>query len=158
MRAALLACLLLACPGAMQAQERPLFDLSPGATHAAAVASNAMLAGQAAIEAIRSVRAEHPWQAVGCQGLRLGVAFGAGEGIKRLVRRTRPDGSDRMSFPSQHAAVAFSQGGWRVSYSFFLGAGVGVGRMAARKHYPTDVLAGSLLGLSTQFLPPCRGR
>ena len=40
--------------------------------------------------------------------LSVGSAVVASEVLKRTVHSTRPDGSDRRSFPSRHAAVAFS--------------------------------------------------
>lgn len=155
LRAALAVCALLACTVPAHAQERPLFDLAPSARHAADVASTWTVGAQIGLETWHSLRADRRWHALGCQGMRLGAVVGFSEATKRLVHRTRPDGSDRYSFPSEHTMVAFSQGGWRASYTFSLGAATGTGRMAASKHYPSDVLAGALLGTMTQFL--CHG-
>ena len=58
------------------------------------------------------------------------------------------------SFPSTHTAIAFALGtsvflhdrhyGWK----FFLGAAfVAIGRILANVHYPSDIIAGALLGM-----------
>jgi membrane-associated phospholipid phosphatase len=56
---------------------------------------------------------------------------------KRIVHRTRPDGSDRKSWPSEH--TAFGSGRW------YIGIPVGYSRMAADKHYLTDVVSGFVI-------------
>jgi membrane-associated phospholipid phosphatase len=88
------------------------------------------------------------------------AAHAAGVGVKRVVRRTRPQADDlpvlagtpsRLSFPSAHAC---STSAAAVAFAPMLGApaGVGVtGVMAASRlllgvHYPTDVLAGVAVG------------
>lgn len=70
--------------------------------------------------------------------------------VKGLTNRERPDGSDRQSFYSQHTALAFSTlGGPRTSISLSLAVGTGAGRVAANKHWLTDVLAGAAVGAIT---------
>jgi len=77
------------------------------------------------------------------------------EGLKVLVNRTRPDGGN-YSFPSGHAAFAttlvpiLARG-----YGPMVGVPAGVlagltsiGRLEDRRHYLSDVLFGSALGLS----------
>lgn len=74
--------------------------------------------------------------------------------IKLGVRRQRPDGSDRLSFPSGHAANAFATAGVlnrrygpRVGVPLFiLGAFVGAGRIEDNRHFLSDVVAGAALG------------
>jgi len=76
------------------------------------------------------------------QGVRLGATYGAVFLTKRLVHRTRPCapecGRDNpsYSFYSAHTAVPVASG------SPVLGAITGALRVAAGKHYLTDVLAG----------------
>jgi membrane-associated phospholipid phosphatase len=74
--------------------------------------------------------------------------------IKMAVRRRRPDGSDRRSFPSGHAANAFAVAGvMQRRYGpyvgvplFAVGAVVGAVRMHDNHHFLSDVVAGAVLG------------
>lgn len=75
----------------------------------------------------------------------------ASEGIKSLELERRPNGGDKKSFPSGHAAGAFSGAmfvhkryGWKpalIPYGMSLIAGWS--RVDARAHYWHDVLAGA---------------
>ena len=75
-------------------------------------------------------------------------------GLKYTVQRTRPDGSDRLSFPSGHtshtftlASVANAHYGPKVGVpAFALAAAVGLSRVERGKHNVSDVLAGATLG------------
>jgi hypothetical protein len=83
--------------------------------------------------------------------------------LKKAVTRTRPDQSDDSGFPSGHASAAsafstlsrrniefmpVSQGSRLAAdiSSIGLAAGTGWARVEAKKHYPSDVLAGYALG------------
>ncbi|HEX6736809.1 MAG TPA: phosphatase PAP2 family protein, partial [Vicinamibacteria bacterium] len=76
-------------------------------------------------------------------------------GLKMSVGRTRPDGSNRLSFPSGHTASAFSIAavadhyyGRRAGLAAYTAAGlIGISRMERNKHHVSDVLAGATLGL-----------
>jgi PAP2 superfamily len=88
------------------------------------------------------------------------VAHGASVGIKRVVRRPRPDDPrvrvhvgtpSRLSFPSAHAtsttAAAVLFGALlRKPLAAALVPPMALSRMVLGVHYPTDVLAGSALG------------
>jgi membrane-associated phospholipid phosphatase len=71
------------------------------------------------------------------------------------VRRTRPDGSDNVSFPSGHTASAFATAsvlqrhyGWKIGVpAYAFGAYVASARLAADKHHLSDVLMGAGIGL-----------
>jgi membrane-associated phospholipid phosphatase len=116
------------------------------------------------------------WHLAKAKGL--GVEFGGGimltsfatDRLKDAVDRERPDQSDRKSFPSGHASIAFSavrlsnrnldsiaMKPWlRTSFkaaNITLAGATAWARVEADKHFPTDVLAGAALGnLVTTFI------
>jgi membrane-associated phospholipid phosphatase len=74
--------------------------------------------------------------------------------LKYATHRPRPDGSDKLSFPSGHTSNAFAWAtvgahyyGWRLAVPGYLLAGlIGVSRMEIRAHHLSDVLAGAGIG------------
>jgi len=84
------------------------------------------------------------------------LTYGAAGILKLGSARTRPDGSDRMSFPSAHAAGTACTA---VILWDRCGAGAGIpmaavaaftalSRVHLHHHYPSDVIAGAAIGIS----------
>lgn len=94
---------------------------------------------------------------LGQLGLGLASAVGVAEVLKHQVHATRPDGSDRKSFPSAQTSVAFtaarfmdkrygeSLGGW-TPWLYAGAAMTGVARVQANRHHWVDVVGGAALG------------
>ncbi|MBD5233054.1 MAG: phosphatase PAP2 family protein [Bacteroidales bacterium] len=83
--------------------------------------------------------------------------------LKDNIHKTRPDGSDRHSFPSRHSSWAFTAStifsNELYGYSPFFSLGgqmaatiVGMQRVVSKNHYPSDVLAGAALGVASTEL------
>src|SRR5262245_33892854 len=74
--------------------------------------------------------------------------------VKYAVGRTRPDGSNNLSFPSGHTSNAFAMAtvaeyhfGPKVGIPAYLAASfIGASRIQSNKHYLSDVVAGAALG------------
>ena len=93
----------------------------------------------------------------GAEQFLLGFGLNAGvtEGLKLLVHKARPDGSDGESFPSGHTSIAFQSATFiHLRYGFDYGlpayavaSFVGFSRVYARKHFIEDVLVGVGIGI-----------
>ena len=75
------------------------------------------------------------------------------QALKLAIRRKRPDGSNRVSFPSGHASNAFTAATVIVRHyprlavpGFGLATYIAVSRMAANKHHFSDIVAGAGFG------------
>lgn len=87
------------------------------------------------------------------------LGFGANavvtEGLKLVIHKERPDGSDAEAFPSGHTSIAFQSAAFlHVRYGLRYGAPayaaaafVGYSRVHARKHFVEDVLVGAAVGV-----------
>jgi membrane-associated phospholipid phosphatase len=105
-------------------------------------------------------------------GVSMGVTGVAAYALKNTIRRPRPyttypdiitaySTETSLSFPSGHTSLAFSTATalslkypkWYVIIPSYLWAGsVGYSRMNLGMHYPSDVLAGALLGAGSAFV------
>jgi undecaprenyl-diphosphatase len=113
-------------------------------------------------------------------GLSAGLALGLGLVIADLVDRARPFVADPSQvhlfaahaadagFPSDHATASFAiavaillrNRSWGI-FALAAAAVLSVGRVAVGYHYPSDVLAGTLLGTTAAlalWAPPLRRR
>lgn len=127
-----------------------------GERRAADAVSWGLVVTAVALDARASWQSPDRGRAFVLQGARLGVTFGVAYLVKALVHRRRPCapacGIDdpAYSFFSAHTAVAFSTvGGPRLSVSIPLAVGTGGLRIAAGKHWLTDVLVGAGVGALT---------
>jgi len=76
-------------------------------------------------------------------------------GVKLVVGRERPDGSNQASFPSGHASGTFATAtvlqrhyGWKVGVPAYAVAGyVATSRLNEGKHYLSDVVFGAAVGI-----------
>ena len=76
-------------------------------------------------------------------------------GVKLMVGRERPDGSNQASFPSGHASGTFATAtvlqrhyGWKVGVPAYAVAGyVATSRLNEGKHYLSDVVFGAAVGI-----------
>ena len=75
--------------------------------------------------------------------------------MKVIAHRERPDGSNRLSFPSGHTANAFAIArvihrnceGPVAVFPYVLGGMVGAGRIYSDRHYLSDVAMGAVVGI-----------
>jgi membrane-associated phospholipid phosphatase len=94
----------------------------------------------------------HSYSYAPAQGCALNACVSSA--IKFSVRRTRPDGSDNLSFPSTHASSLFTIATVTEHYygktAGIIGYGiagyVAISRVAKDVHWTSDVVAGSVLG------------
>lgn len=88
-----------------------------------------------------------------------GVVFA----IKHITQQERPDQSDNLSFPSGHTAIAFTNAAllyyeykdsnlWYASSGFLFATATGILRIANKRHYSSDVLAGAGIGLASGLI------
>lgn len=99
------------------------------------------------------------------QGLKQGVFAGATTlgvtyALKYIVKKDRPDHSDRHSFPSMHTSVSFTAAsfiqrryGWKWGIpAYLVSSYVGWSRVYGKKHDWWDVAAGAAIGIGSSYI------
>lgn len=99
------------------------------------------------------------------QGLKQGIFTGATTlgvtyALKYLVKKERPDRSDRHSFPSMHSSVSFASAafiqrryGWKWGVpAYLVSTYVGWSRVYGKKHDWWDVAAGAAIGIGSAYI------
>jgi hypothetical protein len=147
------------------AENTPVYGSQSKAAKASDYLQDGLVAGMAASSVFVPTGDDSwtfPTERVTANALAFGSANAVVAGLKETVRRDRPDGSDHRSFPSGHAAAAFTSASlieqnlnqdiddpWaRASIkagAFGLAAATGWARVEADKHYPADVLASAAI-------------
>jgi PAP2 superfamily protein len=85
----------------------------------------------------------------------LAVSEGVTQALKYTTHRERPDGSSHTSFPSGHAADTFAFAtalerhlGWKGAVpAYMLSSYVAISRLPANRHWFSDVMFGSAVGI-----------
>jgi len=167
--------LTLLVPSSAMAQPLKLDDLTPylqdqSQRHSADIASTVGVGTGIAIDTWNSWDAPNRRRALLTEGIRLGVTVAAGKIVKKLVPRERPcswfahsipegcgSSGNNNSYFSLHTALAFStvpHGAGKLGLTFALvgSSEVGALRIAAAKHWLTDVLGGAAVGIATSYI------
>lgn len=104
------------------------------------------------------IEARDNWEAFATKTITTAaIAVAVAYTLKESIHEWRPDNSDRHSFPSGHAAMAFSgatllhneYGGispWISISGYAYATGVAVERVIADRHYTHDVMTGAVIG------------
>jgi membrane-associated phospholipid phosphatase len=150
---------LLAHPADRQSVDTVSANLTKGIAHTGNTGGSllAQLGGGLATYAVGRATGQREVATIGGELVRAQILTqGAVQGAKFLVRRERPDGSNRLSFPSGHTASAFATAtivqqhyGWKAGVpAYALAGAVSASRMASNKHYLSDVLMGAGIGIA----------
>ncbi len=81
-------------------------------------------------------------------------------GLKAIINKERPDGSNSNSFPSGHTSITFQSAsfiqkryGWKYGIpAYLLSSFTGYSRLNADKHDIVDILAGAAIGIGSTYL------
>lgn len=112
------------------------------------------------VASLTTVLVLQDWQGLK-QGALAGVStIGMTYALKYLIKKERPDGSDKHSFPSMHTSVSFTGAafiqrryGWKWGIpAYAIASYVGWSRTYAKKHDWWDVVAGAALGAGSAYI------
>lgn len=116
-----------------------------------------------------SVAESRKWPTVAQAAIGLGINAALTEGLKHTVHEMRPDRNGNNSFPSRHTswafagATVFANATYRHSPVWPMvfhaaASGVAFQRVASRRHYASDVVAGAAIGIASAELGFALGR
>ena len=116
-----------------------------------------------------SVAESRKWPTVAQAAIGLGINAALTEGLKHTVHEMRPDRNGNNSFPSRHTSCAFAgatvfaNATYRHSPAWPMvfhaaASGVAFQRVASRRHYASDVVAGAAIGIASAELGFALGR
>ena len=111
--------------------------------------STALVGMQIGSDVLKAWKSPQRRDALLCKLLTIGASVGVAEAMKHAVNKTRPDGSDNLSFPSEHTMLATSSRqthGWAMAASVSIAFSTAYFRTAADKHDTVDVSAGAAIG------------
>lgn len=100
------------------------------------------------------------WEGLKEGAISAGVTVAATLALKYTIKETRPDESNRHSFPSGHASITFAAAtfigkryGWKYSIpAYALSAYTAWGRVYGKKHHWWDVAAGAAIGAASSYI------
>ena len=107
-----------------------------------------------------TVLALQDWQGLKQGALAGATTLGVTYALKYIVKKERPDRSDRHSFPSMHTSVSFAGAafiqrryGWQWGIpAYATSAYVGWSRVYGKKHDWWDVAAGAAIGAASSYI------
>ena len=102
----------------------------------------------------------HDWEGLKQGTLPAATAVGVSYALKYAIKKDRPDHSDTHSFPSNHAAVAFTNAGflmrrygWKFGMpAYALACYTAWGRTYARRHDMGVVASGAAIGSAAAYI------
>lgn len=108
-------------------------------------------------------RSSNHWEALSAHATSYALTMGTVYAGKYITKRSRPDGSNQLSFPSGHTAFAFAgatilDAEYGARYPWLSAAGYGVatltglGRVLNNRHWATDVVAGAGVGIAATYV------
>ena len=144
-------------PAGMMAEDN---TFSPSAAQKGIRTSTDVIAVALPATALAVTLIERDWEGLKQGALSAAVTAGVTLGLKYLVRETRPDFSNRHSFPAGHSAVTFASAtyigrryGWKWSIpAYALSAYTAWGRVYGKKHHWWDVAAGAAIGAASSMI------
>ncbi len=122
--------------------------------------SGDVLAFATPVAGLTAILIQHDWKGLK-QGVFAGVTtLGVTYALKYLVKKDRPDHSDKHSFPSMHTSVSFvgagfiqRRYGWKWGIpAYAVASYVGFSRIYGKKHDGWDVAAGAVIGVGSAYL------